>query len=128
MSLTAAYLDGTAAAPLKFDYFRDPSGRPRGVAKMPGSGPTWLSGYVSLKDKRGKSHLVATYAKIKPPLESYERGLCVWNDEKAEFQRTQVLWTKADPPSHRKPVPEGTHLFGRIPTANPGCFLEIRFL
>ncbi len=29
---------------LTFDYFRDPAGRPRGVAKMPGRGPTWLSG------------------------------------------------------------------------------------
>ncbi|MFO1501097.1 MAG: hypothetical protein U1G07_22355 [Verrucomicrobiota bacterium] len=26
---------------LQFNYFTDANGRPRGVAKMPGSGPTW---------------------------------------------------------------------------------------
>ena len=51
--------------------------------------------------------LVATYAKIKAPLETYECGLCVWNDEKAEFQRHRVLWTRSDLPSRRKPAPGG---------------------
>ena len=96
---------------LTFDYFRDPCGRPRGVAKMPGSGPTWLSAYVSLPDKSGRPRLVATYAKIKAPLETYECGLCVWNDEKAEFQRHRTLWTKSDPPSHHKPAPGGHPAF-----------------
>ena len=40
---------------LKLDYFTGAQGRPRGVAKMPGSGPTWISGYVSLPDKTGDS-------------------------------------------------------------------------
>ena len=31
---------------LKLDYFRDEKGVPRGVAKIPGVGPTWLTGYV----------------------------------------------------------------------------------
>jgi len=92
---------------LKFDYFRDASGRPRGVAKMPGSGPTWLSAYVSLPDKEGKPRLVATYSKIKPPLETYERGLCVWNDEKAAFERYRVLWKNSDPPASHRPAPDG---------------------
>jgi hypothetical protein len=96
---------------LKLDYFRDPTGRPRGVAKMPGSGPTWLSGYCNLPDKSGRQRLVATYAKIKPPLESYECGLCVWNEEKAEFQPHKVLWTQSDPRSHRKPAPGGHPVF-----------------
>ncbi len=81
---------------LKLDYFRDDAGRPRGVAKMPGSGPTWLTGYVSLSDKAGRHHLVATYAKIKPPLEAYERGLCVWNDRTSNFERLRTIWTKSD--------------------------------
>jgi len=92
---------------LKFDYFRDPSGRPRGVAKMPGSGPTWLSAFVSLKDRSGKPRLVATYAKIKAPLDTYECGLCVWNDEKAEFERHRVLWRESDPRSRRPRAPDG---------------------
>jgi len=39
---------------LKFDYFTDEKGTPRGVAKMPGAGPTWVGGYVSLPDKTGR--------------------------------------------------------------------------
>ena len=96
---------------MKFDYFRNPSGRPRGVAKMPGDGPTWLSAYVSLNDRSGKPRLVATYSKIKPPLEAYERGLCAWNDEKAKFERHRVLWTKSDAGSRSRPVPDGHPAF-----------------
>ena len=50
---------------LKLDYFRDDKGKPRGVAKMPGSGPTWLSGYASLPDRRGRAHLVGVYIKVR---------------------------------------------------------------
>lgn len=96
---------------LAFDYFRDDRGRVRGVAQMPGSGPTWLSGYVSLPDKTGKGRLVATYAKIKPPLEAYEVGLCVWNDEKASFERHKVIWTKSADKPKQPPVPDGHWAF-----------------
>src|SRR5512133_1347247 len=77
---------------LQFDYFRDSSGKPRGVAKMPGSGPTWLTGYVSLRDKSGAWHLVATYSKIRPPMEAYEWGRCVWDDQSQSFERLKSLW------------------------------------
>jgi hypothetical protein len=92
---------------LAFEYFRDDAGRPRGVAEMPGSGPTWLTGYVSLPDASGQSRLVATYFKIKPPLEAYECGLCVWNDETHNFEPHRVLWKKADGPPKHTPVPQG---------------------
>jgi hypothetical protein len=46
---------------LSFGYYRDDRGKPRGVAVMPGEGPTWLTGLVSFPDKR----LGATYSKIK---------------------------------------------------------------
>jgi hypothetical protein len=92
---------------LALDYFRNDEGRPRGVAQMPGSGPTWLTGYVSLPDKSGESRLVATYFKIKPPLEAYECGLCVWNDEAECFEPLRTVWRKSDGPSKRPPVPQG---------------------
>src|SRR5579859_1004451 len=92
---------------LKLEYFTDPAGKPRGVAKMPGSGPTWLSGYVDLLDKSGKRHLVATYIKVKPPLEAYECGLCVWNDTTANFERLKVLWTKSNEAPKQPPAPDG---------------------
>ncbi len=86
----------------KFDYFLDERRLPRGVAKMPGEGPTWLTGYVALPDAKGKERLVAYYRKIKPPLEIYEAGLCVWNDEEKSFEHVKTVWEK----SSGKPPPE----------------------
>lgn len=91
---------------LRLKYFRDNSGQPRGVAKMPGNGPTWLNGYVSLPDKSGKQRLVATYTKITPPLEAYEFGLCVWNEETANFEHWRTLWKQSDGP-RKPPLPLG---------------------
>ena len=92
---------------MKLDYFTDASGRPRGVAKMPGEGPTWLGGYVSLPDKTGKARLVAMYLKIKPPMDAYEAGLCVWNDEAENFEQLRTLWTKTDSAPKHPPMPQG---------------------
>jgi hypothetical protein len=92
---------------LELDYFRDDAGRLRGVAQMPGSGPTWLTGYVSLPDKSGDSRLVATYFKIKPPLEPYECGLCVWNDGSERFEQLRTVWKKTDADRKHPPVPQG---------------------
>lgn len=92
---------------LRFEHFRNERGALRGVAKMPGSGPTWVSAYVSLPDKKGASRLVGSYVKIKPPMDAYERGLCVWNDATANFERQRVLWTKSEAASQPPPGPDG---------------------
>lgn len=92
---------------LKLDYFTNDKGMPRAVAKMPGRGPTWLTGYVSLPDKNGTPHLVASYSKINPPLDAYEFGLCVWDEATANFEPLRVLWTKSKKTPARPPVPEG---------------------
>lgn len=81
---------------LRYEYVTDERGRPRKVAEMPGSGPTWIGGYASLPDANGDYHLVATYSKIKPPLDAYEYGLCAWNEVKREFERVKVLWREGD--------------------------------
>jgi hypothetical protein len=92
---------------LRLDYFTVGAGRPRGVAEMPGPGPTWVSGYVSLPDAAGTSRLVGAYAKIKPPMEAYERGLCVWNDEAEKFEHLRTVWTKTESASDPPPMPQG---------------------
>ncbi len=92
---------------LRLDYFTDDKGRQRGVAKMPGSGPTWVTAYVSLPDKTGTQRLVGSYVKIKPPLDAYESGLCVWNDETSRFDLLRVLWTQSDAAPKQTPMPEG---------------------
>ena len=92
---------------LPLDYFRSGKGEVRGVAKMPGDGPTWLSAYISLPDKAGTAQLVATYAKIRGHLEAYEVGLCVWNETTANFDRLRVVWTKSDAAPKQPPMPDG---------------------
>jgi hypothetical protein len=92
---------------LKLDYFTDDKGMPRGVAKMPGSGPTWVTGYLSLPDQEGTAHLAGSYFKIKPPMDPYETGLCVWNDDTRRFDQLRVLWTQSDAVPKPPPMPEG---------------------
>src|SRR5690606_4314667 len=96
---------------LTFDYFRDREGHPRGVAPMPGDGPTWITGYTTLPDNEGRERLVGSYVKIKHALEGYERGHCVWNDGRQEFERRLVLWTKSEKSPAAPPMPDGHPVF-----------------
>jgi len=92
---------------LKFEYFMDDQARPRGVARMPGSGPTWLSGYVSLPDKTRTPRLVATFIKVQPPLEAWQAGLCVWNEQSSQFEPGRVIWTKSEATPKQPAMPDG---------------------
>jgi len=93
---------------LRLEYFTDAKDRPRGVAPMPGSGATWLTGYVSLPDKSGVSHLVSSYAKVKAgTMDAYELGLCVWNDANDVFEFLRTIWTKSEQSPKPPAVPEG---------------------
>jgi hypothetical protein len=92
---------------IKLDYFRDDMGQPRAIAKMPGEGPTWLSGVVSLPDKSRAGRLVASYVKIKGTLTAYESGLCVWNDDAKKFEHLRTLWTMSNDAPKHPPMPSG---------------------
>jgi hypothetical protein len=92
---------------LRLDYFKNTNGVPRGVAVMPGSGPTWVTGYASLTDKAGHSRLIGTYRKIRNHLEVYQSGLCVWNDSAKSFDQLRVLWTKSEKEPNQLPAPDG---------------------
>jgi hypothetical protein len=96
---------------LKLEYFTDAKGAPRGVAKMPGEGPTWVSAYVSLPDKTGTPRLVGTYIKVRQNMEAHTSGLCVWNDESSSFEQLRVLWTKSDAAPKQPPAPDGQPAF-----------------
>jgi hypothetical protein len=78
---------------------------------MPGEGPTWVTGYVSLPDKDGKERLVGSYMKVRKPMEAYEWGLCVWNDETENFEQLRAVWTKSDATPERPPMPDGHPVF-----------------
>ena len=92
---------------LQYDYFRNEKGVPRGVADFPGDGPTWIGGYVSLPDRAGQQRLVATYVKIKPPLEADEAGLCAWDAEAEKFEIVRKVWTKSGATPKRPLMPDG---------------------
>ncbi len=97
---------------IRYDYFRNKEGKPRGVAVMPGDGPTWVSGFTSLPDNRGRLHMVATYAKIRNMLEPYEFGLIEWNEQKEEFESVLKFWEKkGDEKGPPRPYPDGHPLF-----------------
>jgi hypothetical protein len=96
---------------LKLDYFTDDQGAPRGVAKMPGAGPTWVSGYVSLPDKTGAARLCGSFIKVRNHLEAYEAGLCVWNDDHSRFDLLRVFWKKTDGAPKAPPFPDGHPVF-----------------
>ena len=96
---------------LRYDYVADSEDKPRVIAKMPGSGPTWVSGTVSLPDKSGEQRLVGTYVKIQPPLTAYESGLCVWDDSEQRYKQYRVLWERSDQAPEMPPAPEGHPVF-----------------
>jgi len=80
------------------EYFVGPDGFARPTAPMPGQGPTWIGGLVALSDlsaARGREdqgelpreRLFASYSKIRPPMETYERGLVEFNPETNTFEK-----------------------------------------
>jgi hypothetical protein len=85
----------------------DDRGRARAIATMPGTGPTWLTGLVSLPDARGVPRMSATYVKVKPPLDVYEIGLCAWTEDSGQFDPVRVIWSRAEPKEKPPPHPQG---------------------
>jgi hypothetical protein len=67
------------------EYFTDESGFARGMAPVPGEGPTWLDAVVTLPEG-GRERLFAAYSKIKNSLQVYERGLVRFEDEPGRFE------------------------------------------
>jgi hypothetical protein len=88
-----------------FEFFRDSDGRPRNIAQMPGEGPTWLTGMVSLPDKDGRERLGATYMKVRSLDDIYEWGLAVWDGE--NFRPHRTIWKKSAETPQRPALPLG---------------------
>jgi hypothetical protein len=96
---------------LRYSYFSEKPGEPKVIARMPGKGPTWITGLVSLPDSQNRVRLVAVYTKIESHLTSYEFGLCEWNEEKEIFEQLQVLWNKSSGDSCPSLLPLGHPVF-----------------
>jgi hypothetical protein len=117
-------------------FFRGPTIALRPIADIEHQGPVWLGGLVSLKDKHGAEHLVASYAKIKAPLQVDEFGLCEWNEIDQVFRAIKPLWRRGkdegDDPEQIA-VPDGHAVRYRDPSgedwvlfSNPTPRIQIR--
>ncbi len=90
---------------LRFDegvnlqYFVDKNNVARAVCKMPGNGPTWIQGLTVLGTDEPK--MFAGYAKIKPPLEVYERGIAQWDETSQSFKHSMKF------PTNQQGFPSG---------------------
>jgi hypothetical protein len=73
------------------DYSVDASGFAAPSAPMPGDGPTWIDALTVLKDSSGTERMFAAFAKIKPPLDTYERGLAEFNPETRKFSKVASI-------------------------------------
>ena len=72
-------------------YFLDPSGFAKPTAKMPGNGPTWISGAAVLPDASGRERIYTGYVKIRNMLEAYDRGIAAWDDDGEQFEKVKSL-------------------------------------
>jgi hypothetical protein len=81
--------------------------RPRGVAKVPGDGPTWIWGAITLPDAKGAPHLVAAAVKTKGAMQAYRWDLVEWDPHEELFHPLDTVWTEDAANPKAPPMPEG---------------------
>lgn len=104
------------------DYAVGPDGFARPAAPIPGDGPTWLDGLTVLKDGSGRERMFAAYAKVRPPMEVYARGIAEFDPEARRFARV------AEIPPGTPAIPFG-HPFlyaGYVHYADPYPLVRVR--
>lgn len=72
-------------------YFLDEKGFARETARMPGDGPTWISGLVVLNDRSGRERMLASFVKVRKLLEVYRRGLAEFDPDSGRFEEVAEI-------------------------------------
>jgi len=85
-------------AGVDLDYLLDEKGFAKETARMPGEGPTWISGLVLLPDKTCRERMFASYVKVRPPLAVYQRGLAEFDPATCRFEK--VAEFRMDAPAY----------------------------
>jgi len=67
-------------------YFVDERGFARPMAPVPGEGPTWIDGLMTLRDPDGQEHLFAAYAKVRSDMTPTQRGFLEYDDTADQFR------------------------------------------
>ncbi len=80
---------------------------PRGMAQVPGEGPTWIWGAITLPDANATPHLVAAAVKVKGELHAYRWDLVEWDPCEKLFLPLKTVWKKDASRSEPPPVPNG---------------------
>ncbi len=68
-------------------YFADDKGFARGMAPVPGEGPTWIFGLVVLRDSDNHEHMYSHYVKVRGFLNVYEHGMVEYDDAHDRFEK-----------------------------------------
>jgi hypothetical protein len=76
---------------IDLEYFIDDKGFAKETARMPGTGPTWITSLVVLPDDKGASRIYAAYVKVEPPLSIYARGFAVFDEQKQVFKQVNEV-------------------------------------
>jgi hypothetical protein len=74
------------ATGVNLDYFVDAKGFAKETCRMPGEGPTWISGPCVVRDASGRERMFAHYVKVRGQLEVYAQGIAEFNDDKKQFE------------------------------------------
>lgn len=75
------------AVGVDLNYWVDDKGFSKRMIPLTGfSGPIWVGGLFTLKDKQGQERLLTKYAHLKSDLSLGANGVAVFNDEKAIFE------------------------------------------
>ena len=110
---------------VNLDYFTGEDGFAKPTAKLPGDGPTWISGLIALNADGGQ-RLFAAYAKIKPPLTVYERGLVEFDDKTQTFNKVAEFDLNARLVPHGHPFKRETDGSEYIYFGDPFPLVRVR--
>jgi hypothetical protein len=107
-------------------YFVDQQGFARPTAQMPGEGPTWLDGLVTLRDETGRQRMFARYVKIKNVLEVYQQGLVELNDQQQRFEKVAEFAIDAPVVPGGHPLKHTVHGVPYVYFATPYPLVRVR--
>ena len=109
------------------EYFVDPAGAARALAKMPGDGPTWITAVTTIHDTTGIPRMLASYVKVRNMLEPYRWGFVQWDDNSETFVLVNSTDTRPvlfpEPQSHAFRIADGNDAY--VYFCNPFPFLRV---
>jgi hypothetical protein len=80
---------------VNFEYWTGEDGFARAMARLSKVGPTWCDAFVTLNDESGRERLYGAYANVNPAMQTLERGLCRFDDDKQVFEKLLAWDLKA---------------------------------